>query len=250
MTNTTDPRLDVSAIRARYNDLSNYVKIDKWHLFTATEIDREIVSYWNSLSDRSAYLVLNAGAGGHDLDLTASTTINLDISETRLAPLPHPLLASVENLPLADASVDAIICVGSVINYCDAAVTIMEFARVLKVGGSLILEFDSSQSAELITQQAFGQSAAIAETFYAGQDEAVWVYSAEYVENLLRAARFDLIHRVAIHVLSPWSLLLLRNLRAAAAIARLDRIARRIPFLTRWASNHLFFCEKKTLPMK
>lgn len=246
MAEKKDPRLEISAIRARYNDPVRYIKIDKWHLFTATEIRRQIANYWNSLPTQSDYIILNAGAGGHDLDLFTSTTINLDISETRIASLPHPLLGSIEALPLAGCTVDIIVCVGSVINYCDAAVAIVEFGRVLRPGGCLLLEFESSHSAELITQDAFGRSAAVTETFYASQQEVVWAYSPKYIQNLLHAANFKLIRSVPIHVLSPWGLLFLRSIRAAAAIARLDRMARRIPFLTRWASNHLFFCEKRT----
>jgi SAM-dependent methyltransferase len=241
----SDPRLDISAVRARYNDPQWFREPDKWHLYSDAQIRRELALYWDSLPIKSGSVILNAGAGGHDLGLDTATTINLDISETRIASLPHPLLASIEALPLVNCTIDIIVCVGYVINYCDAAEVIVEFERVLRPGGHLLLEFESSYSAELLTQHAFRQSAAIIETFYANHQEVVWAYSPKYIENLLSAANFKLLRSVPVHILSPWGLLLLRSIRAATAIARLDRIVQRIPFLTRWASSHLFFCEKK-----
>ncbi len=245
MTKTSDPRLDMSAVRARYNDAAWFSKQDKWHLYSDTEIRRELARYWDSLPTTSGRVILNAGAGGHDLGLDTAVTINIDISDARIDSLPNPLLASIEALPLADGTIDIIVCVGCVINYCDAAMVITEFGRVLRLGGYLVLECESSYSAELITQDAFRQSAAVIETFYANHQEVVWAYSPSYIKSLLSAANFDVLRRMPIHVLSPWALLMLRSVRAAAVIARLDRAARKIPFLTRWASSHLFFCEKR-----
>ena len=244
MRKSHDPRLALSAIRARYNDPSKYTETDSWHLFTADEIRREVARYWNSICNGSESLILNAGAGGNDLSLLPPTTVNLDISERRISRSSRPLAASIEAIPLKDKTVDIVLCVGSVINYCDAALAIAEFGRVLKPKGYLVLEFESSLSAELITQGAFGRSAAIAETFFGNQAEAVWVYLPTYIHNLLSAADFRLKRRVPIHILSPWVLLVVRSIRAAAVIARLDRVARYLPFLSHWASNHLVFYQK------
>ena len=241
-----DPRLQMPAIRERYNDPTRFTPIDSWHLFTAAEIRREISQSWDSLHTQPGQLVLNAGAGGNDLGLCPPTTINLDISEKRIAGMSHPVAASVEKLPIADSTISIVICIGSVINYCDAAVVIAEFGRVLQPGGYLLLEFDSSDSAEFITHDAFRRSAAIVETFYAGEEEALWLYSPKYIKNLLSAAHIRLLRSVPIHVLSPWILLFCHNIRLAAAIARLDRVARYLPLVARLASNHLFFCQKRT----
>ena len=246
MTKIPHPRLETSAVRARYSDSLAYSVTDSWHDHTGEEVRREIVRSWNALRSRPEHVILNAGAGDNDLRLCPSTTINLDVSEAGVLSLHNPLVASIENIPLEDSSVDTVICIGSVINYCDAAVAIVEFRRVLRLGGYLILEFESSYSAELLRQDAYGQSAAVVESFYADQPEVVWAYSPKYVRNLLQAANFRIGRRVPVHVLSPWVLLLLHNVRVAAIIARLDRVTRRLPFLTRWASNHLFFCEKQT----
>lgn len=246
MTKNHDPRLEAAAVRARYSDPTAYTATDRWHDYTGEEVQRELARLWDSLPTRPEHVILNAGAGNNDFGLCPPTTINLDISETGVSALPNPLVASIEDIPLENGSVDTVICVGSVINYCDAAAAIAEFGRVLRPGGYLILEFESSYSAELITQDLFGHSAVVAESFYADQLEVVWAYSPKYIYNLLHAAKFSVKRSVPVHILSPWALLILRNVRVAASIARLDRVARRIPFLTRWASNHLLFCEKQT----
>lgn len=246
MAKNHDPRLETSAVRARYGDPSAYTVTDSWHDHTGEEVRREIVRSWNALPTQSEHVILNAGAGDNDLGLFPPSTINLDISETGVLSLHNPLVASIENIPLEDGSVDTVVCIGSVINYCDAAAAIVEFTRVLRPGGYLVLEFESSYSAELFTKNSYRQSAAVVESFYAGQPEVVWAYSPKYIFNLLRAANLRVKRDFPVHVLSPWALLLLGNVRVAAVIARLDRVVRGLPFLTRWASNHLLFCEKQT----
>ena len=139
MTGDQDPRLAMAAVRARYNEPGRYSQIDAWHRFTAAEIRRELSAAWPSLGIYKGHLILNAGAGGSDLGLSHPTIINLDISEIRVADLTHPVVGNLEALPLADAVIDTIVCVGSVINYCDAAAAISELGRVLRKSGHLVL---------------------------------------------------------------------------------------------------------------
>lgn len=246
MNKSEDPRLEMSAVRARYDDLTHFSVIDRWHRYTEDVVRQEITKVWDSLQLRAGHMILNAGAGGNDLGLTPPPNISMDISPARISSMPNPVVASVEAIPFREDSMDIVMCVGSVINYCDAAVAISEFARVLRPGGTLIIEFESSYSAELMTQKAYGRSAAVAETFYAGKDEVVWVYSPDYMYNLLDAAGLRPTRNIPIHILSPWMLLITRKLRAATSIAYLDRLLRNVPLLPRWASNYLVFCEKRT----
>jgi len=239
-----DPRLEPQAVRARYNDPVAYAEVDQWHKFTEQQLRLEVARSWSSLRIRDGQSILNAGAGGNDLGLHPPPTISLDISEIRIAHSPNPVVASIEAMPLANQTVDTILCVGSVINYCDAAGAISEFSRVLRLKGYLVLEFESSRSAELLTQDAYGRPVAVAETFFAGQQEAVWVYSPEYIKNLLSAAGFATIRAVPIQILSPWVLLITHSVRTASVVARLDRLTKRFPVLSRWASNHLLICQK------
>jgi SAM-dependent methyltransferase len=241
-----DPRLQSSAIRERYNDLTKFSSIDPWHRFTAAAIRREVHKAVDSFPPHFCQRLLNAGAGGNDLGLNSLGTINLDISEMRIMHMPNAVVATVEMLPLANNSMDAIVCVGSVINYCDAAAVITEFSRVLRPQGYLLLDFDSSYSAEFIGHEVYKRTVGIVETFYASERETLWLYSPRFICSLLSAAHVPVVRSVAIHVLSPWVLLLSRNLALAATVARLDFVARHVPFLPRFSSNRFFVCQKRT----
>jgi len=241
-----DPRLAPDSIRARYNDPKAFAAVDEWHRYTASEIRRHVNRWWNRTANGDRGRVLNAGAGGNDLGVCPNTTINVDLSERRLSPFSTAVVASIEAMPIATGSIDIALCVGSVINYCDAAAAISELSRVLRPDGHLIVEFESSRSAELALQKSFGDSVGVVKTFYCKRTEVVWAYRLDYVKHLLSATGFVVTEIIPIHVLSPWVLLVLRSKWAAALVARLDRFGRDLPLMTRWASNFLLFCEKRS----
>src|SRR5579871_2233567 len=244
MVQQKDPRLKTATVRARYDNPANYKWEDPWHNFTGAEINHYVTQFCLRHL-RSEHVVLHAGAGDIELKLGTRREINLDISETRVARQQNAIVANVEELPLSNRSIDIVICVGSVINYCDATATIAEFSRVLRPSGYLLLEFESSRSAEFSTQDAYARSAAVVETFYGNDPETIWVYLPEFIGRVLEAAGFKITRKIAIHVLSPWVLLLFDNIPMARRFAQFDRLVQHVPLLTRWASNHLFICEKR-----
>ena len=238
--------MKVSAIRERYNNPKWYnAKKDRWHQFTDTKVHREVIRALSFLQEDQTGIIINVGAGEYDYGLNKFVVINLDISDRLISRLPNAVISNAEALPIKDNCIKSAICVGSVINYCDAASVISEFNRVVSPGGSLIIDFESSYSAEYLTRSVFRQSAAVAETFYASRPEAVWVYSFSYIRNLLKAANFTIIEHVPVHIVSPWALLLLRNANLAAATAPLDPWVENVSFLSRWASNHFLVCLKE-----
>ena len=241
-----DKRLSLSSIRAKYNDPTAFGPVDEWHQYTANEISRLISECWKKLDIRGK--VLNAGSGSRDLGIGTERVINLDLAEWRVAHLREPVVANVEALPLASETLSAVICVGSVINYCDAASAIAEFGRVWRAGGYLLSEFESSYSGEYRRNKHFGMPVGVFETFYCGRNEVVWGYRVEYIQNLLKEANVIPIDILPIHILSPWILLWTSNLRISTVFGHGDPAARRIPGLARWASNFLMICRKHTHP--
>ncbi len=97
------------------------------------------------------------------------------------------MIGSIEKIPLADNVFDFIICVGSVLNYCDPMKVMEEFRRVLKNTGYLILEFESSRTFELILKHDYNKSAVFVETFYKGGTEKIWYFSEDYIKQLGKA---------------------------------------------------------------
>ncbi len=244
-----DPRLLPGAVRERYDDPDWFnTTNDKWHKVTFDTIRREVADALKAHQGADNSTILNIGSGSNDFGFAGSSIINVDISGKRISHLKHPVVANAEMLPFPDGAGDVVICVGSVINYCDAARLIAELARVTRMSGTLIVEFESSYSAELRKQSVYGQTAAVAETFYAERPEPLWVYSPNFIRGLLRAAGLEVSRSMPIHIVSPWALLLFGDSNRAAAMASIDPLARNFPVLSHWASNHLVFCTKQTWP--
>lgn len=128
--------------------------------------------------------ILNLGSAGDSLGLDSYTHIHLDIVEKNLFPS-FSICGNIQNLPFCDNSFEFIICVGSVINYCDAPSALAEISRVLRPTGYLILEFDKSESFEFLFTGSWRKPASVVRTFYLDDEDVVWVYSEPFVEGLL-----------------------------------------------------------------
>lgn len=236
-------RLDPATIRSRYNVERAYRPIDAWHRHTARQVGRLVSDWWAPLHLLPEKVVLNAGAGGNDFGIPRPAAVSLDLHERPLVGMSRPVVANVEALPLASCSVDAVLCVGSVINYADAVPAITELSRVLRPGGYLALEFESSRSAELFGTPAFGAAAAVTESFCGNTEEVVWAYRLDYILSLLQGSNIHVERVIPIHLLSPWLLLISKRPAIAAAFGRLDGLGR-LPLLRRWASNFFLTCRK------
>lgn len=239
----THPKLAREAVRRRYNQLLINTS-DPWHDYTAKAIREQLKVWHEPLFSNRECLVLNAGSGGDDLGVCPPEAIHLDLAEQRLKDTQRAIIASVESIPLPAQSVGTIICVGSVINYCDPAAAIVEFGRIACSGAWMAVEFESSRSGELLCRRGFGSAAVVVRTFYGDSEEVVWVYRPPYIESLLSAAGFRVVERVPIHIVSPWLLLFTRLPAVASRAGELDRRFSSTSFLTRWASNHLWLCRR------
>ncbi len=58
-------------------------------------------------------------------------------------------------MPFNNLFFDNILCVGSVLNYCDALTALSELSRVLKPNGNLILEYESSWGFEYLHKSCY-----------------------------------------------------------------------------------------------
>ena len=125
---------------------------DKWHIYTHTAISDFVKRHIEKIKGFEKLKILNCGSGGMTYGLTCDM-YHMDIVENKICHFPHWKVASAEEIPFLDEEFDIVICVGTVINYCDAASVIKELARVLKKGGILYLEFEASGSVEYIFQK-------------------------------------------------------------------------------------------------
>ncbi len=237
---------DPAEVRLRYVDASKPVweEHDAWHVYARDAIADFVRRSLERVAARSGERVLNAGSGGIEYGRSDLKHIHVDIAETRIQHLPDSIVASVESIPLPDASFRICICTGSVINYCDAATALAELARLLQPGGWLILEFENSFNPEYLLSGAFARRAALVETFFNGRIEGQWVYSIAHVKSLAKAAGLTTMYEECYHALSALAFALTRNSAFAARFAHADAWLRRFALARQFSSNLLFVLQK------
>lgn len=227
---------------ARYERMEEiWPATDAWHFFTRKAI-HDTVKLWTPASGKDGARVLNIGSGGANYDLAGMNLIHGDICIRNLS-AGSSAVCNAERLPFREATFDVAICVGSVLNYCDALVALSEMARVIKPAGTLILEFEKSDNLEYIFSKPFCANAMMVTTFYGGEKERVWVYNERYIKNLLNTLRFVIRRRRAIHTLSSAMLRVLPS-QIAAKFGSWDRILSRLTLFNQFASNVILECEK------
>lgn len=232
--------VDQNSIRGFYNSASEiWASNDYWHLWSKQQIEK----YLYSLEIKEADYVLNAGSGGNSYGI-ACNMVHVDIADQKLIGVSNAIVSSIENLPIDSAVFDAVICVGSVINYCDAAASIAELARVLKQNATLVLEFESSSGYEYKGSSAYNKAASVVTVKFQGQDHTQWLYSLQYIRSLLIANGLDIDDIFPYQIVSSFALRHSKNENEAVKYAKLDCIARKIPFISTHANNIIIRCHK------
>lgn len=183
-----------------YSNSTPWPEKDIWHEHTYKAIVT-IVEQWLQKYTNSQMVLLNAGSGGTEYK-TDAKIIHLDIVEKYISQFDDYIVGSVEMIELPNASLDGIICVGSVINYADVQRTIAEFSRLLKPNGFLILEFERSNSAEFLWTSQHNKLIFQKEYNYNSQKHLLWMYSERHICQLLEQYGVDIQSIKRLHVLS------------------------------------------------
>lgn len=212
---------------------------DGWHKIN----QQTIYHFLHSLTFSKGANVLNAGSGGNNYNLSCNMH-HLDIVANKIKHLNQSKVGSVEAIPYGDAEFDATICVGSILNYCDATLAISELSRTLKIGGQLILEFETSYSYEYINTNAYKKNAAIASTMYFDEPHRMWVYALKYIINILKENSLIVDKTLKYHILSGLAYRLCKDENRASKYALLDGILRHVPFISQHAANVILLCTK------
>lgn len=213
---------------------------NRWYDYTHRKIIQFILaSLKNRLNKYSVYL--NAGSGGSTYDLPG-ICYHADIAENLICHFPNYVVASIENLPFPTSHFDAIICVGSVLNYCDAAQSIRELARILKPGGYLILEFERSTTGELWGTKEYGKGGTFQKYEYMGHIHTLCLYSERLIVELLQGYRLRIIKRQRFHCLSALINRLTKQEEASGRFGRFDIILSPVSYFM--AHNTIMLCKK------
>ncbi len=233
-------------VKFKYNSLDIiWDDRDKWHSHTHKMISDFIQKRKSEFLKVNERRILNVGSAGYSYGLDESKIIHMDIADQKIKHISDSIVASVENIPLIEGSIGGILCVGSVINYCDPMVAISELARILTKNGILILEFENSNTLELIGSPNFNKKAVLIETFYMG-NEKIWLFSESFIKEILQLNNLKIIAVDRCHIISPMIYKLTKNENFAAIFGKLDVLLKRLPFLNHFSSNTIFFIQKTT----
>ncbi|MGD0036633.1 MAG: methyltransferase domain-containing protein [Bacteroidota bacterium] len=236
--------VDIERVKGFYNTEEIWDPKDKWHSYTKTAIQLFIDNFFKRVINGQRMNILNAGSAGNNYGLLNHEQLHVDIADKKLKDIPNSMVANIEKLPLSKKEFDLCLCVGSVINYCDAFKALGEFSRLVKKDGWLILEFENSRCFEYVFQPGFGQEAVIVETFYKGSKERLWAYSEGYIKRILRHYGFRIISMERFHILSSLVYRISKKPNFSALFSSIDPVLKRIPFLNLFCSNIILVCEK------
>ena len=235
-------KVDQEAIKDFYNSVDDVWPHDNdWYSYTRKGIYKYVRKNCNPLNNS---YILNAGSGGNDYGLKSDNIYHVDIAGDKIAHLKNAAVSSIEKMPFPDGMFDYSICVGSVINYCDAITAITEMSRVLKKNGILILEFNSSISFEYFGKEEYSKPVTIGNSIYIGQSHRFWIYSFDYIKKILKENSFNIQKYSGLHILSSWYYKKCNDENIAAKLAKFDCIFRCMPYFKKHANSLILLCKK------
>ena len=230
--------IDIAKVKALYESTNCvWPEDDLWHQYSRTQI----IKYIKRIKFCSNSYILNAGSGGSDYGLMCRM-LHLDIAKNKIDKFNEYKVSSVESMPFNAHIFTDIICVGSVINYCDAMATIQEFSRVLLPGGCLILEFESSWGYEHRKSESFMRDADVLPLSYFGEYHNQWVYSPKYISGILESTGFKIRDEFRFHYISGISFSKYKDENRASRYAKFDWLCRLLPRIKQYSSNVIYRC--------
>lgn len=228
-----------------FNEKEIWKKENSWSSHTRKTIQLNIDLFFEKFPIESKTLILNAGSGNTNYEFGSEQLIHLDIIKSKVSQLNRGVVADLEKLPFANETFTHLICVGSVINYCDPLVCISEFSRVLKRNGKILIDFDSSDSHEFIFSKKYGASASFVNTFYNDLPDQLFVYSRTYLLNILKLNSLHITIQRPYHIVSPLVYFLTRSEKISGIFGKFDSIINKYNLPNSKSSSVAFFCEKR-----
>ena len=234
-------RIEPTRVKNFYDTHEQMWEINDWYKYS----QKTIISYIQKLNYPSDKRILNAGSGGNSYGIV-NKMIHLDISPNKLKNISNAVVSNIEEAILSSESFDSIICVGSVINYCNSYKVLENFSRWLIYGGELILEFENSGSFEYIFSKHFNKSISIVTTHYIEDEHKIYIYSLDYIVNLLKSNNFKIDDIVGFHIVSSFLLKLGFSENIASKFIFLDKFLGKLNFFKAHAANIIIKCKKQT----
>ncbi|MGP1568677.1 MAG: methyltransferase domain-containing protein [Peptoanaerobacter stomatis] len=231
--------INPNAVKKFYDLHEQMWDINDWYKYS----QKRIISYIQKQNYPTNSRILNAGSGGNSYGIISKMT-HLDISPNKLKNISNTIVANIEDVELPTESFDTIICVGSVINYCNSYRVLEKFSCWLACGGELILEFENSGSFEYAFSQSFNKSISIVTTQYIEDEHTIYIYSLKYILNLLMSNNLEIEEIIGFHIISSFLLKLGLSENIASKLAFLDKFLGKLSFFKKHAANIIIKCKK------
>lgn len=232
--------LDYDAIRDFYNNHTNCWATDLFSQMTTSYIDKFVNKIIKSLNSND--VMLNAGSGGKCYD-TIARQIHIDIAENTIKHIPNSYVGNIINMPFKDDFFDCIVCVGTVINYCEAEKAIKEFSRIAKKNAILILEYERLGSGFLADILDNADYTVFIHKYFEETHENL-LYSDSYIYRLLSNNGFVIKKSKKFNVTIPWIERFLSE-NVAHKMVVFEKIFRLIPCINKYAHNEIVVCKKQ-----
>lgn len=237
--------IDPKMVADRYNSMETiWNRTDRWHLWTESRIGNFISNVFSKNKEFHNFKILNAGSGGNSYGINENNILHIDIAGSKISHLKNSLISDLHQIPLTDKEFDMILCVGSVINYCDPIVVISEFNRLIKPNGYLLLEFENSRTFELLGKPGFNKKAALVKTFFNNESELIWFFSESYIKQIVNLNGYKIVRLKRFHIISPLIYRVFKFENVAARFAWLDSLFSFLPFIRKFSSNTILLLRK------
>lgn len=233
-------QVDLDIIRRLYNSAASVWSDDAWHTHSRDQILHQL----NACDFLAGTEILNAGSGGTDYGLYYTRMLHVDIADEKISHYSEYLVSTIESIPIQTDTFDNAICVGSVLNYCDPVSAISELHRVLKPGGHLVLEFESSWGFEYIGREAYKKDAVVTGIEYMNATHNQWLFSPAYIKEILETYHFLVVKEYGFHILDGLISKVFSDKLSVQISRKLDVAASRVPYTRKRANNIMYVCKK------
>jgi hypothetical protein len=236
-------RIDVKSRAKRLYDTIEAIwpDTDTWSAHTKDSIS----GFLHLVIKGDKNVILNAGSGGNDYGLMSNgVCVNLDISIRHCRSLSHAVVGDIEAIPFADASFNVVVCVGAILNYCEPYVCLPELFRVATTGGMVLLDFETTATAEILFSSHWGKRVSVVERNYAGRMDKTFLFSADHIRRIVETCGGNVVRTKHYHVATA----LWRRLTPEGPIPNIvllvDKLASRMSAVKTLSSNIIFACRK------
>jgi len=212
----------------------------------STHTKHSIADFVREFADDAEGLVFNAGCGGNDYGLADRLPcFNLDISLRQCRTLSRAVVGDVEHIPFPADIFDITMCVGAVINYVEPENAIPELIRVTKPGGLILVDFESSCSAEIMFSRHWRKPVSVIERMYVDHLDKTYLFSPDHIRGIFERNHSEVVKARSYHTATAMWERIFTKAHIPKAAYTIDRFASSLPGIGWLGSSVIFACQKE-----